>query len=105
MTDCKAESGTLINANDAPIMLQHKIEVEDDERKFNHDNMYHSCCLSVDRRGLTFFTQLFFSDSVLIFCIAQLSLNPDCPTYAKYSSIMMFLVGIYIPNPNMERKT
>ena len=105
MTDCKAESGTLINTNDAPIMLQHKIEVEDDERKFNHDNMYHSCCLSVDRRGLTFFTQLFFSASVLIFCIVQLSLNPDCPTYAKYSSIMMFLVGVYIPQPSMERKT
>ena len=86
-------------------MLRVRPQVEDDERKFNHDNMYHSCCLSVDRRGLTFFTQLFFSASVLIFCIAQLSLNPDCPTYAKYSSIMMFLVGIYIPNPNMERKT
>ena len=104
MTDCKAESGTLINSNDPPTMLQHKIEVEDDERKFNHDNMYHSCCLSVDRRGLTFFTQLFFSASVLIFCIVQLSLNPDCPTYAKYSSIMMFLVGVYIPNPSMNSK-
>ena len=88
-----------------PPIIKHQIEVEDDERKFNHDNMYHSCCLSVDRRGLTFFTQLFFSASVLIFCIIQLSLNPDCPTYAKYSSIMMFLVGVYIPQPSMERKT
>ena len=86
-----------------PSVSQHKIQVEDEERKFQHDNTYQSCCLSLDRRGLIFFTQLFFSATVLIFCIVQLSMNPDCSTYAKYSSIMMFLVGIYIPNPNMKK--
>ena len=47
------------------------------------------------------FYSVVFQCSVLIFCIVQLSMNPDCSTYAKYSSIMMFLVGIYIPNPKL----
>jgi len=83
-------------------MTQHKIQVDDEERKFQHDNTYKSCCLSMDKRGLIFFTQLTFSLSILIFCIVQLSINPDCPTYAKYSSMMMLIVGVYLPNPHLK---
>jgi hypothetical protein len=85
-----------------PSMTQHRIQVEDEERKFEHDNTYKSCCLLMDKRGLIFFTQLFFSASILIFCIVQLCLKPDCETYAKYSSMMMLIVGVYLPNPHLK---
>ena len=63
------ENKTLIT--DSPAILQHQIEVEDDERKFNHDNTYNSCCLRVDKRALNFFTQASFSASIVIFCITM----------------------------------
>ena len=36
--------------------LIHKIEVEDEEIKFNHDNTYKSCCLTIDKRALLFYS-------------------------------------------------
>ena len=59
------ENKTLIT--NSPATLQHKIEVEDDERKFNHDNTYNGCCLRVDKRALHFFTQASFSALIVIF--------------------------------------
>jgi hypothetical protein len=93
MEEIKKENSTLI---------QHKIAVEDDERKFTHENTYKSCCLIIDKRAATFFIGSSFCALVLLFCLVQLSLNPDCSTYAKYSSIMMFLVGVYIPQPQLR---
>ncbi len=90
------------NKEDKQLIL-HKIEVENEEIKFNHENTYKSCCLTVDKRAATFFISSSFCAAVLVFCLIQLSLNPDCSTYAKYSSIMMFLVGVYIPQPRMNR--
>ena len=89
--------------NENKELIQHKIIVEDEERKFNHENTYKSCCLTIDKRAATFFISSSFCAAVLVFCLIQLSLNPDCSTYAKYSSIMMFLVGVYIPQPRMNR--
>ena len=42
-------------------LIQHQIIVEDDERKFNHDNTYRSFCLTCDKRALNYFTPINFS--------------------------------------------
>jgi len=48
-------------------LIKHKIEVEDQEIKFNHDNTYKSCCLTIDKRALNYFTQAIFSGSIIAF--------------------------------------
>ena len=42
-------------------IIKHQIDVEDDNRKFDHDNKYESCCIRSDKRALIFFTQAIFS--------------------------------------------
>ena len=83
-------------------LIQHQIAVQDDERKFNHDNTYKSCCLTIDKRALNYFTQAFFSGSIIIFCIAMLSMNTDCDTFSRYSPLLTFVIGVWVPNPTMR---
>ena len=89
--------------NMSPI-IKHQIDVEDDNRKFDHDNTYRSCCLTIDKRALTYFTQAIFSGSIIAFCIAMLATNTDCATFSRYSPLLTFVVGIWVPNPNMNSK-
>ena len=94
------ENKTLII--DTPKLLQHKIEVEDDERKFNHDYTWTSCCLRVDKRALNYFTQASFSAAIVIFCITMLINNQDCATFSRYSPLLTLVVGVWLPNPNLK---
>ena len=81
-------------------LIQHQIIVQDEEIKFNHDNTYKSCCLTIDKRALNYFTQAIFSGSNIHFCIAMLS--TDCATFSRYSPLLTFVIGIWVPNPNMK---
>ena len=83
-------------------LIQHQIIVQDEEIKFNHDNTYKSCCLTIDKRALNYFTQAIFSGSIIAFCIAMLSTNTDCATFSRYSPLLTFVIGIWVPNPNMK---
>ena len=83
-------------------LILHKIEVEDEIIKFNHDHTYKSCCLTIDKRALHYFTQAIFSGSIIAFCIAMLSTNTDCATFSRYSPLLTFIIGIWVPNPNMK---
>ena len=83
-------------------LIQHKIIVEDEEIKFNHDNTYKSCCITIDKRALNYFTQAIFSGSIIAFCITMLSTNTDCATFSRYSPLLTFVIGIWVPNPNMK---
>ena len=95
------ENETLIM--DAPALLQHKIEVEDDERKFKRDNTYNSCCLRVHKRALNFFTQASFSASIVIFCITMLVSNQDCGTFSRYSPLLTLVIGVWLPSPQLKQ--
>ena len=68
-----------------PSITQHQIEVEDENRKFEHTNTYKSCCLTINKRALNFFTQAIFSGAIIGFCIVMLSTNTDCATFSRYS--------------------
>lgn len=85
-------------------LIRHKMDVEDDEIKFNHDNTYKSCCLTIDKRALNYFTQAIFSGAIIAFCIAMLATNQDCATFSRYSPLLTFIIGIWVPNPNMSSK-
>ena len=85
-----------------PSLVQHQIDVDDENRKFEHDNTYKSCCLTIDKRALNFFTQAIFSGAIIGFCITMLSTNTDCPTFSRYSPLLTFIIGVYLPNPHLK---
>ena len=95
------QKDTDLMLNMSPI-IKHQIDVEDDNRKFDHDNTYKSCCLTIDKRALTYFTQAIFSGSIIDFCIGMLSTNTDCATFSRYSPLLTFVIGIRLPNPSMK---
>ena len=65
MTD--KENSTLIRAK-----AEHTIAVEDDERKFNHQYTWNSCCLRVDKRAQLLHTSFVLSlDSWLLHHVAE----------------------------------
>ena len=92
MTDAK-ENSTLVN---------HKIAVEDNEREFEHKYQWSSCCLRVDKRALSFFTQAAFSGSIVAFCIAMLITAQDCATFSRYSPLLTLVVGVWLPSPQLK---
>jgi hypothetical protein len=83
-------------------MINHKIIVEDDERKFNHENTYNSCCFKCDKRALQFIVQAIFSAIVIIFCIAILLYNQDCATFSRYGPLLGLVIGVWLPQPHMN---
>ena len=85
-----------------PSFVQHQIDVDNENIKFEHDNTYKSCCLTIDKRALNFFTQAIFSGAIIEFCITMLSTNTDCPTFSRYSPLLTFIIGVYLPNPHLK---
>jgi len=61
-----------------------------------------SCCFEVDKRVLTFFSQLAVATLVLVFCMYQLITLTNCEAQSLYSGILTFIIGIYIPNPTIR---
>ena len=85
-------------------IIQHQIEVEDDNRKFEHDNTYNSCCFRCDKRALQFIVQAIFSAIVIIFCISILLINQDCATFSRYGPLLGLVIGVWLPQPHMNSK-
>ena len=83
-------------------MTAHKIEVDNQERKFAHETTWRSCCVTVDKRAVSYFGQLGFALLVIVFCIVQLSRDSDCATWAKYSPVLMLVIGAMLPSPKLH---
>ena len=96
MIDTK-ESSSLIKK-----IEEHKKSLEDEERKFEHETTWNSCCLRVDKRALINFTQAAFSGTIVAFCISLLAINQDCETFSRYSPLLTLVVGIWLPQPQMK---
>ncbi len=84
------------------VLVQHKIAVEDDERKFDHSYKWESCCLRVDKRALSFFTQAAFSAGIVAFTVGMMVVNQDCATFSRYSPLLTLVVGVWLPSPQMR---
>ena len=78
--------------NMSPI-IKHQIDIEDDNRKFDHDNTYNSCWFRCDKRALQFIVQAMFSAIVIIFCITILLVNQDCATFSRYGPLLGLVIG------------
>ena len=80
-------------------VAEHTILVEDDERAFSHEYTWTSCCLKMDKRALSFFTQAFFSLITICFCITMLVKSPG--DSEKYASLLTLVLGVWLPNPKL----
>lgn len=95
----------VINRELVKIQLEHDMKVADDELKFSHDTYWESCCLRVDKRAITYFGQMGVSVGIMTFCVAMLVMNQDCNTFARYSPLLTFLLGIALPQPQLHRNS
>ena len=83
-------------------MTAHKIEVDNEERKFAHETTWRSCCLTVDKRALLYFGQMGVGILIIGFCIAMLATDDSCDSFARYSPLLTLVVGIMLPAPKLH---
>ena len=65
------------------------------ENSFNRKVFWKSCCFELDRRAVSFFTQLFISLMIITFCLFQLHTKPKCDT-SEYLSLLTMVLGVWV---------
>jgi hypothetical protein len=86
-------------------ILKHNFEVQDKVIKHQievEDNTWQSCCLTLDKNFVQFFTQMSILLIVIIFCIIQLTKKADCESQRGYLGLLTFLIGILCPQPKIK---
>jgi hypothetical protein len=99
----KSSNNIEVKQNDnIPKVVQHRLDIEDEEVKFKHANIWKSCCLTVDKRAVVFFSQLTISLFICAFTIGMMSYNQDCATFSRFSPLLTLIVGIWLPQPSFK---
>ena len=70
-------------------------ESEISENSFNRKVFWKSCCFELDRRAVSFFTQLFISLMTITFCLYQLHTLPKCDS-GEYLSLLTMILGVWV---------
>jgi len=76
------------------------IEVES-ELQFQHQNLYRSCCLQMDKRFVLLIMQITITLIIVIFSIFKLVLTADCPTTNVYIALISTALGYWLPRPSL----
>ena len=91
------------------LKITHQIDVEDKkiadeekEKEFEHKFYWTSCCIRMDKRAISYFSQMLFSAVIIAFCIAMLVSNQNCDTFSRYSPLLTFVIGYLMPQPNLK---
>jgi hypothetical protein len=71
------------------------------EKEFERNNVWKSCCLEVDKRAITFFSQFTISILIICFCLLQLHTLDKCES-GEYMSLLTLVLGTWLPNPSMK---
>jgi hypothetical protein len=79
-------------------IVEHRIEMED--KKIN--NTWESCCLTLDRRAVQYFTQHIIIVGIMGFSIVMLLSNGTCEGQQAYLGLLTLLIGLIIPNPKFK---
>ena len=92
------------------LKVNHQIDLEDkkfqddhEEKEFNHETYWTSCCLKMDKRAVNYFGQMTFSAAIISFCISMLAMNQDCATFNRYSPLLTLVIGVWLPQPSFKR--
>jgi len=96
--DDMPEEKKLIREN--TIIRDHKIKLETEEIKFQHETQYRCCsgCVS-DARLLVFLSQITIAIGIMGFSMVQLVRSDTCETQNLYVGIVMTIVGVFLPQP------
>ena len=83
---------------------EHKglVERSRSQVEWEHKNMWQSCCITLDKRATLFFSQLLISVIIVVFCVSMLVYNQDCATFSRYSPLITFMVGVWLPQPQLR---
>jgi hypothetical protein len=72
------------------------------QESFNKQTTWKSCCLTIDRRAVQFFSQLSISLIIIVFCLFQLHTKPKCDT-GEYLSLLTMVLGMWIDAPRLDK--
>ena len=81
------------------IILEHEIKVQDE----TYDNNWKSCCITMDKRAVQYFSQISIICFIIMFNIYQLLTLHECSSQVPYMSLLTFLIGLLCPNPKLGR--
>lgn len=73
-----------------------------EERQFVRNNHWQSCCFSLDRRSVQFFSGLAVSLIVMAVCIAKVLADNDSD--GVYLNLLIMILGVYTPQPTLSPK-
>jgi hypothetical protein len=71
------------------------------DRDFNRSTYLNSCS-RLDKRVFIYLTQLMLSCIVIAFSISMLVAHPDCETSINYIPLLTFILGCWMPQPQMR---
>ena len=89
----KSEEECKLNISTTP--QQDLSESQISENSFNRKVFWKSCCFELDRRAVSFFTQLFISLMTITFCLFQLHTLPKCDS-GEYLSLLTMILGVWV---------
>lgn len=82
--------------------LHNRIDSESLQTQNNITNTWRSCCFTIDRRVLMYFTQISIIGICIIFSIVQLILGAEPSNF--YVCLLSSSVGYLLPSPSLNFK-
>jgi hypothetical protein len=82
-----------------PLNLPPPLIVNPDDKR----TTWKSCCFTVDKHAVAFFSQLFVCCGVMLFCMYQLLHQEDCQGQQMYSGLLTLILGVLIPTPKVKK--
>ena len=77
------------------------LTIHEKEEEVKIDNNWQSCCLTVDRRAVQYFTTLGVSTVIITLCVVKLSGELPCPEQNGWIALLTFVIGVYIKSPSL----
>ncbi len=66
------------------------------------DTNWKSCCLTINKNALKYFTQVGILGGLIIFSATMLVVDTNCESQRNYSSLLMISLGTLIPSPKLS---
>jgi len=75
-------------------------KTEDDDEE--HRIVWKSCCLRLDREFAQFITKYVIIIGLITFFSVELHLSLECEDKNLYQSLLLLLIGVALPNPQLK---
>ena len=89
-------------------IVEKKLDIRDeaeqtrirDEKIFERDTTWQSCCFKLDKRSVQFFSGLAISLIVMAVCIIKVLSHTD--DSGVYLNLLILILGVYSPQPTLS---